>query len=220
MGQIANQMLIETIYKIMHRIKQNKEKKCVDEQMKFESSTVKLKDGRECRLIPTTPEYAEAMIDFLLAVAAETPYLLRYPDEINYTPEQERDILTKILENPKSVMMQAMVEGQPVGSCSISDIGDKRKIRHRCTLAISIKKEFWGLGIGTAMMTYLEKLAKQIGYEQIDLEYAEGNIPAQFLYEKCGYVETGRRVHALRYDDGTYRDLILMYKSLSNITKR
>ena len=68
----------------------------------------------------------------------------------------------------------------------------------------------WGLGIGKAMITYLTDLAGQIGVEQIDLEVVEGNDSAKALYEKCGFVETGRRVRALKYDDGTYRDEILM----------
>ena len=34
------------------------------------------------------------------------------------------------------------------------------------------------------------------------------------LYRKCGFIETGRRHNALRFDDGTYHDEILMYKEL------
>ena len=35
------------------------------------------------------------------------------------------------------------------------------------------------------------------------------------LYKKCGFIETGVRHNALRYDDGTCRDEILMYKDLT-----
>ena len=37
---------------------------------------------------------------------------------------------------------------------------------------------------------------------------------AQALYRKCGFVEAGRRHNALKFDDGTSHDEILMYKLL------
>ena len=81
-------------------------------------------------------------------------------------------------------------------------------------MAIALYKEYWNLGIGSAMITYLSELAKQIGYEQMDLEVVAENTRAQALYRKCGFIETGRRHHALRLDDGSYHDEILMYKKL------
>ena len=64
------------------------------------------------------------------------------------------------------------------------------------------------------MMQYLEELARQIGYEQIELEVVDGNDTAKALYEKCGFVETGKHVRALKYDDGSYRDEFIMSKIL------
>ena len=37
---------------------------------------------------------------------------------------------------------------------------------------------------------------------------------ATALYRKCGFIETGRRHNALKFDDGTFHDEILMYKHL------
>ena len=52
--------------------------------MIFEPKTVPLKDGRTCLLRPVRAEDATAMIDDLRTVAAETPFLLRYEDEITF----------------------------------------------------------------------------------------------------------------------------------------
>ena len=111
-------------------------------------------------------------------------------------------------------MMAAVVDGKVAGNCSIGGIGNKRKILHRCSLAIALYKKYWGLGIGTAMINYLTELAAQIGYRQIDLEVVAENEQAQALYRKCGFVESGRRHNALKFDDGTSHDEILMYKLL------
>lgn len=182
--------------------------------MRFSERTVTLKDGRTCLLCPTYPEYAADMIEYLKVTAEETPFLLRNPDEVNYTLEREREILGNLLENEYSVMMVAVVDGKVAGNCSLNGMGDKRRIQHRSSLAIALKKEFCNLGIGTAMMQYLEELARQIGYEQIELEVVEGNDSAKLLYEKCGFIETGKHVRALKYDDGSYRDEFIMSKIL------
>lgn len=182
--------------------------------MRFSERTVTLKDGRTCLLCPTYPEYAADMVEYLKATAAETPFLLRNPDEVNYTLEREKEILGNLLESEYSVMMVAVVDGKVAGNCSLSGMGDKRRIRHRCSLAIALKKAYWNLGIGTAMIQYLEELARQIGYEQIELEVVDGNDTAKHLYEKCGFVETGKHVRALKYDDGSYRDEFIMSKVL------
>ena len=182
--------------------------------MRFEPRNILLKDGRTCVLTPTGPDYSEAMIEYMKKTAGETEFLLRYPDEVSYTPEQEREILSSILENPGHAMMAALVDGKVAGNASISGIGGKRKILHRCSLAIALYREYWGLGIGTAMIGYLEELALKAGYRQIDLEVVAENEQAIALYRKCGFRESGRRARALKFDNGTWHDEILMYKVL------
>ena len=182
--------------------------------MQFPERQILLKDGRTCILRPNGPDLAEEMITYLEKTSAETPFLLRYPDEVNYTIESERDILGRLQEDPYSIMMAATVDGKVAGNGSINGIGVKRKIRHRCSLAIALYEEYWGLGIGTALIEYMTELAKQIGWHQVDLEVAAENEKARALYRKCGFIESGRRHDALLFDDGTYHDEILMYKIL------
>lgn len=183
--------------------------------MKFPERKVQLKDGRTCILRPNAPDLAEGMLEYLKKTAGETEFLLRYPDEVNYTLEGEVEILGRVLEDPYHIMMAATVDGKVAGNGAIFGIGDKRKIQHRCSLAIALYKEYWGLGIGTALINYMCELAKQIGWKQVDLEVVAENEQAQALYRKCGFIESGRRHNALRFDDGTYHDEILMYKDIS-----
>ena len=183
--------------------------------MRFEAKEIILKDGRKCILKPNSPEHAGDMIRYLKETSAETDFLLRNPDEVHYSVEQEREILQSILDNPLQIMMVAIVDGRVAGNAAINGTGPQRKIVHRCSLAIALYKEFWGLGLGTAMIEYLTELARGTGaWTQIDLEVVDGNDQAKRLYEKCGFIETGRRHNALRSDDGTVRDEILMYKDL------
>ena len=73
--------------------------------MRFPERRITMKDGRTCILRPTAPDVAEEMIEYLKKTSGETPWLLRNPDEVNYTLEGEKEILSRVLEDPKSVMM-------------------------------------------------------------------------------------------------------------------
>lgn len=182
--------------------------------MNFKEKETRLKDGRSCVLKPTYPEYAGEMLEFLKTTAGESEFVLRYPDEVTLTLEEEKVILQEWLSDPRSIMMVALVNGKVAGNASILPIGNKRKVAHRCTLAIALFKEFWGLGIGTAMINYLSELASNIGYSQIELEVVSKNFPAQALYRKCGFIETGYLLNALRMNSGEYYHETLMCKLL------
>ena len=182
--------------------------------MRFQEKEIRLKDGRTCMLVPTSPEYSEQMITYLRETSGETDFLLRYPDEVQYTLEEEQQILERLLDNPKAIMMAAVVDGKVAGNASVNGIGANRKISHRGSMAIALYQAYWGLGIGSAMIEYLSTLAKQVGWHQLDLEVVAENERAIRLYESCGFVASGRRHHALLLDDGTYHDELLMYKTL------
>ena len=182
--------------------------------MDFKIKSITLKDGRNCQLRPTTSEYAAEMIEYMKKTTGETPFLLRYPDEINYTLEHEKEILDRLYADPNGAMMLASVDGEIAGNCQFRGDVNKRKLKHRCSMAIALCEEYWGLGIGTAMIEYLKELAKQRGFEQMDLEVVADNVRAQALYKKCGFIESGRRHHALKFDDGSYHDDIIMYAEL------
>ena len=63
------------------------------------------------------------------------------------------------------------------------------------------------------MQTLLDK-AKEVGYEQIELEVVSKNERAIALYEKMGFVKTGTLLKALKNKDGSYYDLTLMMREL------
>ena len=51
--------------------------------MRFPEKEILLKDGRKCILRPAGPDDAADMIEYMKVTAAETPWLLRYPDEVS-----------------------------------------------------------------------------------------------------------------------------------------
>ena len=180
--------------------------------MIFEEKTVTLKDGRKCILRPVRREDAADMIEYLRMVSGETIFLLRNADEVTYTIESEENLLENKRNAPREIMMVAEVDGRVAGNCGIVSRGDLRRVRHRCGFAIALKQEYCDAGLGTAMMEYALSLAKDMGYEQVELEVVEGNDRARHVYEKMGFKEIGRVARSLKYDDGSYRDETCMVK--------
>ena len=109
-------------------------------------------------------------------------------------------------------MILCELEGRIAGNCHLSFKG-KWKIRHRCEVAIALRKEFWGLGIGTAMFEAMIAIAeKREGVTVMELEFIEGNARARGLYEKMGFRIVGMHPDAIRQEDGTLLALYLMQR--------
>ena len=87
-------------------------------------------------------------------------------------------------------------------------------MRHRCTVGISLYREFWDMGIGTALMGEILAGAKAAGYEQAELEVVSANTPAIALYRKLGFETTGTIPRAFKYQDGSCADFLFMVKNL------
>lgn len=157
---------------------------------------------------------AVQMIEYLKISAGETDFLLRYPEEVNVTVEQEQRILQWYLASDTDAMIVAEVDGKVVGNCSFSQVGKKIRVRHRCSVGIAICQNAWGLGIGTALLELLIAKATECGYEQMELDVVSRNVRAVHLYEKKGFVKCGIRPNAIKHKDGTYDDDAIMVKQL------
>ena len=181
--------------------------------MEFEARLFTLKDGREAVLRNPKPEDAEGLVRYLVDTAGETEYVLRYPEECPWTVEQERELLERIESDPNTLMLCCFVEGRLAGNCSLQFL-PQMKCRHRASVAIALYREFWGLGIGTAMFRAMETAARDRGIRQLELEYIDGNEHGRALYEKMGFVQTAEHPDAVRLKDGSFRNMVCMMKKL------
>lgn len=163
-----------------------------------------MRDGRRCAVRSAEPDDAEEMLALLLRVAGETPFLLREPEEVTMTVPEEREFLRARLEDPRALLAGAFIDGRLAGNAGIECPLARRRCLHRAEFGISVRREYWGLGLGTALLTEAVACAESAGYEQVELEVVDGNDRARALYEKHGFVRYGTREHAFRYRDGTY----------------
>ena len=182
--------------------------------MIFEAKEIVLKDGTQALLRSPRVEDAQAMLDYLMVTAAETEFVLAYPEErAGMTLEQEERFIQGMIDSPSSVMLLCEVDGRLAGNCQLSMNG-RIKTKHRGRVAIALYKEFWGRGIGTAMFTELIALSERFGLEQMELEFIEGNERGRALYEKMGFEIVGAIPDAYKLKDGSLRKEYLMVKKI------
>ena len=108
----------------------------------------------------------------------------------------------------------AFVDGRYAGNCRFDGNVATRKFTHRASLGIALFQEFTGRGIGRIMLEKLLAVAKEKGYEQMELSVYSENIRARKLYERLGFKEWARLPDARKFPDGTYGDEIHMFKKL------
>ena len=175
---------------------------------------ITLRDSRTCLLRSGTEADGQAVLDNFNATHAETDFLLTYPDENSFTPEQESAFLREKAGSADEAEILAIVDGKVVGTAGIESLGHRDKVRHRTELGISVSKSCWGLGIGRALMEACLECAVQAGYRQAELTVAADNTRAVSLYESLGFTEYGRNPRGFCSRTAGWQTLILMRKEL------
>ena len=82
------------------------------------------------------------------------------PDEFAFTPEQERDWIEQSRNSPNTALLACFVDGRLAANGQI-DFMPQRKTRHRATVSLAVLREYWGLGIGSALFEQFLALAWQ-----------------------------------------------------------
>ena len=120
--------------------------------MKYGPVYKKAKNGQTVELRNAEVTDAEALIRYLKVTSGETPYLIREPEEIAVTPEQERQFLQSKTESERELLLIALIDGKHIGNCALMQIAPYRRYAHRCAVAIALYQAYCGIGIGRMML--------------------------------------------------------------------
>lgn len=183
--------------------------------MEYTSKETLLKNGKTCLLRLAEESDAEMLLEYLKVTSAQTPYMIREPEEVRTSVEEEVEFIRRNREDPRALHLLAFVDGVFAGSCSFAPRSERLRLRHRCNIGISLYRGSWGMGVGTALMGEILTGAKTAGFEQAELEVVSTNLPAIALYKKLGFQVTGTIPRAFKYRNGTYADLLFMVKYLA-----
>ena len=175
---------------------------------------IKLKNNMVCIIRNATITDAKGVLENTKIIREETDFLLSYPDEINFSVEEEEELLEDKENSPCEIQICALVDDRIIGLAKISAVGSKEKVKHRAEFGISIEKAYYGKGIGTALTKACIDCAKTAGYRQLELEVVAENKNAIALYKKFGFKETGRNPRGFYSRYTGWQELISMLLEL------
>ena len=170
---------------------------------------ISLKNGQKLMLRRPKVEDAENIIKYLNLVGGESDNLLFGKDEFRLTVEQEIEYIKKVSNGFNTLMILGLIDNGIVSIAQISSPNRKR-IAHNSELSISVKKAYWNIGIGSAIMEELIKFGKEHStIRNISLGVKASNYKAVKMYEKFGFKKIG--VHKNYFNvNGDFDDEILM----------
>ena len=181
--------------------------------MKYNQKII-LKNGKEAWLRNGDVSDGRAVYELFNLAHSETDYLLSYPDENSFDPEQESVFLDEKTNSLNEIEIISIVDDKVVGMAGIESIGTKYKVRHRAEYGINILQEYWGLGLGTALTKACIECARNAGYVQLELNVVAENERAVKLYQNFGFEEFGRNPRGFNSRVSGYQELIYMLLSL------
>lgn len=170
-----------------------------------------LKNGKMLVLSEAEPDDAPELLAYLNTVGGESDNLLFGGGDFTMTEEQERGFLAQMQADKGAIILLGRIDGQIVTCSQIARVSGRARTAHRAGFAISVKKEFWGMGIGAAAMEALFSFAKSAGIEVIQLEVKADNTGGIRLYEKMGFTRIGTYPKFMKIN-GVYHDAYLMNK--------
>lgn len=176
--------------------------------MNIISKTI-LKNGENLILRQPTSDDAKDMIEYLNIVGGESDNLLFREGEFNLNVEQEMCHIENTNKNPNVLMIVGVIDDKIVSIAQIAS-PSKERIAHNSEIAISVKKEYWSIGIGSFVMETLINFAKKHNtIKNISLGVKASNHNAIKLYEKYGFKKVG--IHKNFFNiNGKFDDEIIM----------
>ncbi|HEV7307382.1 GNAT family N-acetyltransferase [Ensifer sp.] len=99
-------------------------------------------------------------------------------------------------------------DGEVVGWCDVR-LDPSPTRAHVGTLGMGLLEPYRGQGIGRRLLKLAMEQARERGLERIELTVLDGNVAAEALYRRPGFLVEGRRIRDWKHD-GMYQDSILM----------
>ena len=177
--------------------------------MKYRNE-ITIKNGQKCIIRNGTFEDGPEVSTFFTTTHGETDYLLSYPEGSTRDDEKQSNYLKETTESDREIELLAIVDGKVVGMAGFNAIGSKYKVRHRAEFGITVSKNYWGQGIGKAIMNACIECAKEAGYIQLELDVVADNTRATELYKKLGFIEFGRNPKGFQSKYSGFQELVYM----------
>ncbi|MEM8798808.1 MAG: N-acetyltransferase [Pseudomonadota bacterium] len=139
-------------------------------------------------------------------------FLVHEPDEFTRTARQQRALIRHATERPELLCLVAEHNRKLIG-CLDTQGDPRRRARHCVKLGLVIHETWRSQGVGRRLLeTLIEWAAASTIVGRLELQVHANNRAGLALYQALGFEIEGRRKHAIRLNDDTYIDDIMMAK--------
>lgn len=154
-------------------------------------------------------EDGQKLIDLNRMTMTESEHHGLEIDEYNMTIERQEKTIEMYGKADNAILLVAIYNDDIVGSLSFRG-GSFNKFKHVGELGVYVLKKYWGMGIGTALISKLIEWAKESNViKKISLRVRVDNKNAIKLYEKLGFKKEGVLTNEFNCN-GILYDLIYM----------
>jgi RimJ/RimL family protein N-acetyltransferase len=175
-----------------------------------------LKNKQILSIREATPLDAAAILVYLARIGAQSDNLDFGPEGLGYTVDDEAAFIDSVSSSDNGKILLGFIGDELVSVAHLAGKSKRPRTKHVATLAISVVKAQWNQGIGDAMLGALVDWAKSNPVLRVlDLEVRTDNATAIALYEKHGFVVSGRFPQRFRIE-GKSLDTLFMIKELSH----
>lgn len=164
-----------------------------------------LKDGRVLVIREATAEDACAVLDYVECISSESDFLTFRPGEFELGEAEEKDYLQKCREAENQLYILGFIDDRIASTLNFS-AGRRPRVRHTGEFGMSVRKQYWELGIGSLMLDTLTNWTRKTEIiKKINLRVRTDNQRAIALYRHKGFVTEGT-IRKEMLLNGTYFD--------------
>lgn len=152
---------------------------------------VQLTNGQVLLIREAVREDATRIIQYLEKIPYDTEFLTFGPGELTVSVDEEEKIIEESLKARNKVTLVAEVENEIVGCLNFRG-GPRPRNEHAGEFGVSVLKDYWGQGIGKAMIEEMIEWAKVSKVvRKINLLVRSDNRRAIHIYERLGFMPEG-----------------------------
>lgn len=150
-----------------------------------------LQDGRQLLIRRVETDDAAALLEYTECISGETDFVSFGPGELGLSLSEEVEFIRGRQAADNELFIQAAIEDRIVGLLSFA-AGGRPRTRHAGELGKSVRKECWGLGIGSRLLDSLIDWARESGIvTKLNLRVRTDNDRAISLYRHKGFAIEG-----------------------------
>lgn len=167
--------------------------------------TFSLKDGRSLILRHCEPKDVNLLPKFMEQISAESTHTLQYPGK-TFDLKLAAEAWGKAVDVPGSIYLGAFSDGAFVGQLILHQYQANHPwTKHIGEFGMMVLKDYWGQGLGSALLERMEALARSVQISRIEATVRTANERGVALYTRRGYEIEGIRRSAA-WINGEFQD--------------